>query len=1134
MTNHKTAGTYPDSPARCRACKEHKRTLLVEAGPGTGKTALLAGRVALLIASGIHPKEIVAITFTRAAASELLERIVKIVERLKKGNIDAIPNEIKECLPNGLTDSQKKELETNGNALDELTCTTINGFCQELIRPYPDVTKLDPSAEVIDSAAAKLAYQDLINAWLSARFGRNQGKEGLGRFPALRDAESNEDFLIELMKYKLDKTLKLIREVADFLMEHRIAHAPREPADQAAFTEFENATQRFADWYENCDSEISDIKLIIEDLERVAELSKKNMVEPLTGRSLAELVFHEPPSACKKTPQRNFRKLTKKANEAKSYYEDCEHAYIKFCAAINCLAFGRLVSEFAKLRELYCDYKQEAALVDFDDQLHYALKLLRENKPIRSALAKRYPFILVDEFQDTDPVQAEILWRLAGENCSTSRWHEIAIRPGALFLVGDPKQAIYRFRGADLDSYQSAKEAIIQKDKEAILKINTNFRSREPILNYLNKHFSSMLDQAKGQPGYTALSATRPSDSQPNVAGFKVKVNEQHKNKKGNLIIDCIRHEEAEAVAEVATQLIGSYAICPNDSPRRPAQARDIALIAPTGTNLWIYEQALEKRGIPIATQAGKGFFSRQEVQDMIATARAIADSRNTLALGALIRGPLVGLTEEAIADIIESLHHDDVDGNKIHLWIDTERIGNPILTQTLCALQDLAKNANSTTPYLLLCEAVEKLNVRPILKLRHPQGAERALANIDLLLEMSRAYAGRGIAEFARVMWQRWTDSDSQVEGKLDAETDAVSIITMHSAKGLEWPIVIPINSMTKLETKKEILIQREDQSVYYQIFNLPDPKYDELHRKEKEELRRERVRLWYVALTRAKDLLLLPKQECREDNDWLSLIEIDVQTLPTFGIPASKTTDEVKAEDKKYNYQDIERWQQEAEKISSNRMRIERINLSRHEGSKKPKEEEEEILSGIELIQEITPEMLAKEPIQSGKQRENLLHKLMEEILTGEAKNDRKTLRTRAAKLIAQLGLEDKEFPSSGTSSVEIAATIARTLDIPQIASLLPKLTPEFQIYSCEKQDKQVKLTTGIADAVVLDSTGRINTVIDWNADDDPDEKQVERYRQHIRDYLRAANAQKGLIVFLKTSRIETIINDQINCRT
>ena len=166
----------------------------------------------------------------------------------------------------------------------------------------------------------------------------------------------------------------------------------------------------------------------------------------------------------------------------------------------------------------------------------------------------------------------------------------------------------------------------------------------------------------------------------------------------------------------------------------------NIALLAPTGTKLWIYERELETHDIPIATQAGKGFFRRQEVQDLIAVVRAIADRRDTLALGAVLRGPLVGLTEEELADEIQTLQQVTNKARPLYIWTDPALIRHPVLKGTIERLQNLARKARRTTPYQLLAEALEELQVRPILKARHPRGSERPLANIELLLEMARA----------------------------------------------------------------------------------------------------------------------------------------------------------------------------------------------------------------------------------------------------------------------------------------------------------------------------------------------------------------------------------------------------------
>ena len=1142
MTGNRTTVQLPDSPARIAALTDHERSLLVEAGAGSGKTALLAGRVALLIGNGIHPKDIAAITFTEAAAAELLERIENTVRSLLSGEI---PVELAEALPAGLTEVQMTHLQNGAGALDEITCTTIHGFCQQLIRPYPVETGLDPGATIIDPAAAELAYQDLMEAWLSARFGRDRAAEGLGRIPPMEDVGGEEDFFAELLLRAPDETLELIKHTAQFLKVHRTAQAAGAKIDQAALAKITDAANAFAAWYNDCGVVEPVTASLINDLGRVADLAQEAASQTLTGRRIAELLFHEPPSACKKGQKefKQWRVKTRWKDAAKAvgrsvahgeqlsaageaHYGACAEAYDVVCSGLGALAFERFVAEFDALRDLYRDYKRGAALLDFDDLLHHARDLLKSDEAVRMALAERYSHILVDEFQDTDPVQAEIIWRLAGEGDPASPWHEHAIRPGALFLVGDPKQAIYRFRGADVQTYLVAKQALSERDPASILKISSNFRTREPILEYVNEHFQEMLDETQGQPGFTALRATRSSGDEPSIAAFDMALDDRHKNTKGNLIVDRIRREEAVVVTDIVRCLIGAYPVWDKDEREfRPARAGDIALLAPTGTSLWIYEQALERCEIPIATQAGKGFFRRQEVQDLIAVTRAIADSRDTLALGALIRGPLVGLTEERIADEIEALQAQAQGADRLNLWTDPERIGSDVLRQTLTVLQNLARKARRNTPYHLLAEAVEELHVRPILKARHPRGDERALANVELVLEMARAYAGRGIGDFARALWQRWNDGDTQAEGPPDAEADAVSIITMHSAKGLEWPIVIPINSTTKPWSDMGFLYRRQDDSGHFKVFGFPNLDYENVRQEETEELRRERIRLWYVALTRARDLLLFPRQNERIEGDWFSLIDIDIEVLPPFDGARFKGTPTVEVGSGP-NAQDAATWEREAATIAGNQRRISWHQPSRHEDPEEPMEEPEAVFASADTALEAVPEETEEMPIRGGRERGLILHKLMEEVLAGETAGDEGPLQARASELITQLGLKDAQDAAAGPSSAEMAATVVRTLRLPELAALWPRLVPEFRVYASAIEGCAATLTAGIADAVAIDEEGRIGVVVDWKSDVNPGAKQIAMYRQQVRDYLQSTAAQVGLIVFLGSDSVVKVM--------
>jgi exodeoxyribonuclease-5 len=236
-----------------------------------------------------------------------------------------------------------------------------------------------------------------------------------------------------------------------------------------------------------------------------------------------------------------------------------------------------------------------------------------------------------------------------------------------------------------------------------------------------------------GQAGFAALSAVvkaSPHSLLP-VVGLDIPNSEEEED---------TRTIEAEQVAALCESLIGNLPVRTNSGTVK-CRPGHIALLAPTGTDLWIYEHALENKGIAIATQAGKGFFRRQEVKDLIAIARIFADTRDTLAFGALMRGPLVGLSEQELLDIIANLPRDAAQPEKIRkfwLWTDPGGVQHPVAAETLLVLQSLARKPASA-PFDVLNAAVEGLQVRAILKLRHPRGAERALANTDLFLEMAR-----------------------------------------------------------------------------------------------------------------------------------------------------------------------------------------------------------------------------------------------------------------------------------------------------------------------------------------------------------------------------------------------------------
>jgi ATP-dependent exoDNAse (exonuclease V) beta subunit len=442
--------------------------------------------------------------------------------------------------------------------------------------------------------------------------------------------------------------------------------------------------------------------------------------------------------------------------------------------------------------------------------------------------------------------------------------------------------------------------------------------------------------------------------------------------------------------------------------------------------------------------------------------------------------------------------------------------------------LQNLARKARTTTPYQLLAEAIEELNIRPILRSRYRLAPERALANAELFLEMARAYDGRGLTAFTQAMRRNWDDTEAQVEGRPDAEADSVPIITMHLAKGLEWPIVIPINSPTELYDDTSFLHRRSDDTVHFKLLDQASADYEAVKVAERDQLRRERVRLWYVAITRACDFLLLPRQGERKSNDWMSIVDLRLDDLPTFDPRAIMYAPALADVEEPENAQDELTWRNEAAVIASTRRSIVWQSPSRHEmppGAVPPPQQDEIFADAVAVSAKLPLESdnaVAGGTIRGSRERGLVVHKLLEEVLTGETADHPDALENRARALLAQLGISEAARPGDGPHPPELAATALRGLTVPEIAACRSRLLPEMTVFSAQADDDRTIYVGGIADAVAYEPTGAIDLVVDWKTDVSPTAQQVDLYREQMRDYLVSTGAPEGLLVFVTTGQI------------
>ncbi len=1089
-----------DQDQRRRALTDLDATLLVEAAAGTGKTSLLAGRVLSLLAKRVPPREIAAITFTEFAAGELRQRITRYLDEMLSGSA---PEELRVAYPNGPTEEERAALREARGRFDELTCTTIHGFCHILLRTYAVEAAIDPGAEILDGTQANLAFRTIFDRWLRDRLNPSEATD-----PIAQTAEQDPI-----------RAEKLLREFAEFRRRHRTAHPVAAEIQRGEDIVFGEVVTEFRRWFDASGGPTA-AEQDITDLEQLAK-HFRGKFDPLPGFDQLWALAHPPRVSImrrSKLDLLDYRRLgvwrsaegniegPRLAEEAGRRYEACAIAFRRLVGKVARAILSSFSGEVDDLMDRFEAFKKNAAVLDFDDLLYVTRHVLRRDASVRDAAAKRFTRVLVDEFQDTDSIQTEIVFLLTGKGKPATRWQDQALAPGRLFMVGDPKQAIYRFRGADIATYRLARHAIERQFPGNVLQVASNFRSCGDILRHINQCFETPL---QGQAtGYVALEATRERAEHglPCVAKVNVDVVPDSR-------VDDIRDAEAEVVAEICGRLIGNIRVRRADRETHLLSAGDIALLAPIGAELWRYERALEEAEVPFSSQAGKNFLRRQEVQDLVAIVRALADSRDTIALGALLRGPLLGLTEQELLDIAESLSAQSNGATQtpcLSLLTDPGLVPHPLARETLVILNDLRRRVRTTAPALLLAEAVERLNIRAILVSRSTDQASRTLANVDALLEMARGYGGRGFRQFARDLDFDWSRRLPHDEGVVDADEHSIKIVTIHSSKGLEWPVVIPINTASGMRPLEQFVHRRSDDTMHWVLDDVVPPELGDAISTEAQEASEERLRLLYVACTRAMDLLVLPEFTWAGRASWARAVDLKLNKVPELNI-TQFTQKEFTKPVEAPNIQSRAQFEAEQSELERSFARIRWI---------RPSDGDPDIVSFE------TPSVAAwgqpQEPVlrAGGAIRGVMLHKLMEELITGELMGDINASRERTRLLLEELS------GSAVTGDLdidEVAQTAWRTWSLPELTQYKEGLIAEVPVYGRIDGDDQ-RLVSGRADAVAYGS-GKPRVVFDWKSDVAPNATVHASYANQIAQYARVLGAKRAAIVYMSLGQVQWV---------
>nr|WP_250808206.1 UvrD-helicase domain-containing protein [Neorhizobium tomejilense] len=1086
-----------DSEARHIALTRLDRSFLVEAGAGSGKTSLLAGRVVGLMVNGVKPANIVSVSFTELAASELLGRIFDFSMGLLSGKV---PMDIRQAYPDGLTPGQTENLRMAVETIGDMTCTTIHGFCQKLLRPYPVEAAIDPGASILDPGEADLIFNEVLDKWMRKRMSGH---------------DMDENIVTAMVGHDPAQAVDAIQAIA-----HRLKANPDLVTAPAVLTRdsmrsFFDAVEAFRAWTALRPSSPEDHNALVESWRRVvAEVDKVASDRPHIAIVKLCALQLDPGVCLKSGGYRGYRmktawKALDKANaeflndEGLRHYQACCDAFDRLRETAAAAGLYELEANVRPVLTDYYQYKRDSALLDFDDLLYRTRTLLSDYPAILQSMKEYYTHILVDEFQDTDPVQAAIFRMLAFE----LRDGIERPRPGAIFFVGDPKQSIYRFRGADVASYVLMRELMREADPSSVMSIFVNFRSTEGIIGYVNGVFEKPLADVR-QPGFTHLASHRGAMPTAAVMKYEATIDAG---------VDERRKLEADRIADAVFNLMSTYRIALKDGTDRACAAGDIALLAPVNTNLFWLENALEDRGIPVSTQAGKGLFQQQEVKDLIALTRVLADPRDTLALGALLRGSFFGFTDAELLDISHSLPATE-EGHIPFLTLATDPadIADQPMSGVIAALAGLRRAAIHSTPFDILSKAIDVFDVRAKTRNREFSNASRRLANIERFLDLCRSYDVRGLRAFSDSMRQKWENSERVQEGRPGGLENSVSIITIHSSKGLEWPVVFTVNCATEFNNRQTMFSDVRNSTFAMKFLKQKPTGFDEYVAECRAEDHAERVRLMYVGLTRARDLLVVPDIAFKSvPKAWSDLVDTRIETLEYIEAPTNAAPIRTIME----NGETVNREQHLAiiASIEKNRNVVQKRVPSNHEFHAG--------FSGglaFDDILEAVPDMNPYANIEGGVERGNILHKLMEEIINGET--DPADVPVRALDLIRQITTA-KNGKLPDLHAEEIAACIERTLRLPQIVAILPRLVAEVGTSASAKEGNVETLTLGVADAMVA-GKGCVEIVVDWKGDLRPSGLAISNYKKQVGNYMKITGAALGLIVFMSTGQVVEVM--------
>ncbi len=807
-----------DGEQRQRAMRETDRSFMVEASAGTGKTRVLIERIlhCVLVCGpdgGPLPiTRICAITFTEKAAGEMKIRLRQEFERIAAAGGPA-GNLAHQAL-----------LDLEGAAI-----STFHSFAVSLLKERPIEAGLDPRFAALDDVQSELLFREVWESWLR------------------RAIDERKRPLETALRAGL--TLSALGSVARTIRLHardvRRLSLPRPPTDEETRQEM---------------AELLDLGRKLRLLAR----EETDKLVPLLDMALAwvsdPLAGPNPAKPGNKGAAGNW----KGRKDAVAEVRDFVRTTVEFAGLYRTLPARRALDGVVRMiiEELlpaWEERKRTSGLLDFDDQLWFALELLSSSRAAREEFQRRFAVFLVDEFQDTDPVQWDIIRLLATE------WEASGAdsgRPvaGRLFIVGDPKQSIYRFRGADIETYGRASDpAAMSAAGLERLELTTNFRSVPSILEFVDAAFDDVMKRSADgpyQPDYLAFGGSGHRPGRPGRACVHLLGDRLPDGKPAGSGPDCFSLEAvriANLVASMAGNSTWEVQIGGDGAWQLP-RYRDIAILLPVLTHADELEDALRGAGVPYVLEGGKFYYARSEVSSAITVLRSVANPNDAVAVYGALRSIFFGVSDE---DLLQAT----LAGIELDYRIQAPP--DSPLNRPFHILHELHLGRHERTASETMEHLLQSTGAREVLA---PRGRQ-SLANLNKLVRTLRslqedAVFSEVVELVAGMDEEGMAESESRI---MEEQSDAVRILSIHRSKGLDFPIVIVAGlGHRRLSRQGDFLADPHGDRIFAlragaKVTGMLTPGWEELAELEKAREDAELLRLLYVALTRARDHLVL-----------------------------------------------------------------------------------------------------------------------------------------------------------------------------------------------------------------------------------------------------------------------------------